>query len=697
MEPLEDIKRRLYIALALAGLLPVCVAWQMLSIHVNERDALVEQGERQANTMVSIPALRGSIYDRHGRELVINTASYHLALDPTVERFTSSEKRRFLENLSTLTGKPVAYFEDKIANRVSPKYVLLWKGLSESDRSVIENWDIPGSLLVRTYTRRYNYGKTASHVIGYVDRDGRGIDGLELQYESYLDGTPGHRAVQRDRNGEIKAYVAGHTVEPVDGQDLILTIDLELQTILEDELLRGVSETRSEWGSVIAMDPFSGEILGMANVPFYDPNRFYAFKSASRRNRAITDQIEPGSTFKLVTAIAAVESGVVSTADSLDTGNGFAVVSGRSLHDLHGYGTITFAEAIAKSSNIGIAKTAVKLDKGIMYQYARNLGFGQKTWIDLPGEVDGTLKKPREWSGTSQTTMSIGYEVDVTPLQMITAYSALANGGLLLKPYVVAERRHKDGGILWKALPDSIRRAFKPETADALLPAFVDVVESGSAKRARIDGIRIAGKTGTARVIIDGSYDTNLHRASFVGFFPADQPKLAILIMLARPEVRGNSGAITTPIFNRIARRWISARPDLIPTSPADRPELALNRHRVTNLAGQPVAIAAARLRAAGYQVKSNGKSNKDNHTFLPVIGHDQPDTSPGASVKLTIDDTAAELELMPDLTGLGVRQAVHWARAAGMNVQVEGTGMVVSQTPKPGEPLMATAVLRCQ
>ncbi len=695
----ENIQLRMLAIMGGLALLPVLVAFKMLGIYVSDRAELSAQGERQASTMVEVPAQRGSIYDREGRELVVNTASYNVALDPTVDGYTAAVEQKLFDNLAVLTGRSSSYFREKVEGRTSRKFVLLWSDLAESEKQVVERWDVPGMLLVRTLTRRYNYGKTAAHVVGHLSRDGEGIDGIELQYDEYLKGIPGKRAVQRDRNGEIKAYVAGHTIEPIDGQDLYLTIDLELQAILEDELMAGVTATQSQWGTAVAMDPITGEILGMANVPFYDPNKYYDSDTAARRNRAIADQVEPGSTFKLVAATAAVEQGIVSLSDSMDTGNGYAVVGRRGLHDLHAYGTISFAEAISKSSNIGIARTATKLERGVFYQYARNLGFGQKTWIDLPGEVDGTLRKPKEWSGTSQASMSIGYEVDVTPLQVLTAYSVLANGGLLMQPYVASERRDEHGRVLWKAAPDSIRRAMKRETAGKLLPAFVDVVETGSAKLARIDGLQIAGKTGTARVIVDGEYQRSLHRASFVGFFPAENPSVAVLIMLARPKVKGSSGAITTPIFKRLALRWASATPEMLASTDVTEDESSSPLERAVGrslpqIAGQPASIAEARLRAAGFEVNSPSPV----HAFHAVEQPEEEDVLLGRRVKLEIvkPDTM-QVEHMPDLTGLSTRQAVLWSHTTGIDVKVEGQGMVVSQSPKAGEPLAAKAVLRCR
>ena len=280
---------------------------------------------------------------------------------------------------------------------------------------------------------------------------------------------------------EIQGLIAGgfQSVSGLDHQlqtesyreaDVLMVSDFILYK-MEEELLRGVRESGARWASAIAMDPHTGAVLAMANVPTYDPNRPAAFGTVARRNHAVTDQIEPGSVFKMISAVAALEQDVVALDDTIDTGNGYARFGGRGMHDTHGYGRISFADVLANSSNVGTAKVISEIDRGVFYRYARDLGFGQPTWIDLPGEVGGLLKRPEHWSGTTLTSMSIGYEVNATPLQILTAYCALANGGLLVQPYVVAERRDVTGRTVWQAPVDSIRRAFEPETAEALLPA----------------------------------------------------------------------------------------------------------------------------------------------------------------------------------------------------------------------------------
>jgi cell division protein FtsI (penicillin-binding protein 3) len=688
----------MYLVLVLLGVLPVLIAGRLIWIYVTESAELGDAGERQASAAVPIPAMRGSIYDREGRALVVNTANYQLAIDPTVDGFTSDVAESFFEKLSQLTGRSAGDFRRAVSARSSPKYAVLMRNLTEEQKERLETWGVPSLVLTPAYSRRYNHGSSVAHVLGHVGSDGQGLDGLELQYNTQLQGTAGQRMFQRDRSGRIRADVDGAVLEPNDGDNLVLTLDLVLQSILHEELAAGVEATGAAWGTAIAMNPFDGAILGMTNVPTYDPNRAHLFSEAARRNRAITDRVEPGSTFKLVTAVAAIEQRAIALTDSIETGNGFAVVDGRPLHDIHGYGTITFAEAISKSSNIAIGKTATRLDRGVFYQYARNMGFGQRTWVDLPGEVDGLLKKPRAWSGTSQTSISIGYEVDVTPIQILSAYSALANGGVLVKPYIVAERRDIEGRLLWKAEPDSIRRAFSRKTAKALLPAFEDVVETGTARYAHIEGLRIAGKTGTARVLVNGSYDSELHRVSYVGFFPADKPEVAILLMLAEPKQRGDSGVITAPIFQRIARRWVGSKPDLAEELVAGAYPPRAEERYAPRVVGLPAAIAATRMISAGFEVRDTDVDN-----LFRTVGDQSP--APGeiafsgtrATLRTAKADTASVASRMPDLAGLSLRQAVRWLDALGVAIRIEGDGMVVSQSPAAGQPLPSVAVLRCR
>lgn len=695
MKPKDSILARMYVVLTLLSLLPLLVVVQMLRIQVTEGRELRAQGQRQASSFVSVPAVRGAVYDRAGRMLAVNTARYDLALDPTVAGF-DREARTFFERLSKLTGRAPSLYRRRLEQRTSPQYVHLVRGISERQKKIVESWGIPGVILDPTFARRYNYGKTASHVLGYVDPEGFGLAGLELLYDEYLRGESGRRAIKRDRLGRIKAFVDGSVVEPRHGESLILTIDLLRQTILEEELARGVAEAQAKAGTAVALDPHTGAVLAMANVPTFDSNRPSDFSAEARRNRAITDRLEPGSTFKLVAAIAAVEQNLVRMDDSVDTGDGWAVLQGRTLHDTHAHGTIPFKEVIAVSSNVGTAKVISDLTPGTFYQYARNLGFGQSTWIDLPGEVAGRLKRPSEWSGTTLTSMAIGYEVDVTPLQLATAYAALANGGLLVQPYVVSERRDVTGHTTWAAGQDSVRRAFKQATARTIRPAFEDAVDIGTATRAQIEGLEVAGKTGTARKVTDGSYEPGAYRASFVGFFPADDPQVVLAVVVDEPQTTSYGGSAAAPIFQQTALRWIPTFPRIAQkvAPPEDLPDDP--RFGVPDVEGLPVQYAARRLSASG--LRSSGLSVGSDGTTVTQEPEGGSTAAPFQRVRLAAPDSTVGAEaLLPDFRGWSAREAVHWLAMHGVRARIEGEGVVISQHPSAGESLAETVVIRCR
>lgn len=646
-QPKDQILARMYVVLTLCSLLPLLVVLQIGKIYLGEGKTLRAQGHKQANTEVKIPAMRGAILDQAGRTLAVNAARYDLALDPTVAGF-SEEAGVFFERLSKLTRRSARGLRRKVERRPSPKYVLLIRGLSEAQKEAVESWDIPGVILDPTFARRYNYGGTAAHLLGHTSADGIGLAGVELKYDEFLQGEDGRRAVQRDRLGIIKAAVGASVVEPKHGETIVLTIDLIRQTILEEELIKGVKETGAKWGTAIALDPHTGAILAMANAPTYDSNRAADYSTAARRNHAITDRLEPGSTFKLVGAVAALEEGVITMEDTVDTGQGWAVFHGRTMRDSHNYGKLTFADVIVMSSNVGMAKTVQKLDPGTFYQYARNFGFGQPTWVDLPGEVTGRLRKPAHWSGTSQTSLGIGYGVDATPLQILAAYCALANNGLLVQPYLVSERRDLTGRTVWTARQDSIRRVFKPETAQKLLPAFERVVEEGTAKKAQVAGLRIAGKTGTARKAVGGGYGSG-YRATFVGFFPADDPQVAMIVVMDEPKSSIYGGVASAPVFQRVAERWVATFP------------------KVAERVAPP-------------------------DTLPPPVR--LPETGKSRVIKTAAPDAGTT---MPDVTGLSVREAVLKLHTQGVKARVRGRGMVKEQSPKAGATLPAEATIRCE
>ncbi len=681
----------MYVVLTLVSLLPVFIGLRVLRIHLGEGAALRESGEAQASGREPIPALRGTILDAAGRVLATNQARYTLALDPTVASF-SAKADVFFEKLSDLTGVPAGAYKRRVQKRASPQYVELHRGLTEPQAEAIQGWGVAGLILQSSHTRRYTYGPMAAHVLGHTGRDAHGLAGIEVQYDEFLNGVPGSRAVKYDRSRRKKAFVGGELVAPKHGETVVLTLDLVRQSMMEEELARGLEESGGRWATAIAMDPKTGAILAMANAPTYDPNAPGSADEFAQRNHGVTDQIEPGSTFKLVLAAAAIEEGAVQMDEPIDTGEGWVRIAGRTLHDSHGYGEIPFAQVIAKSSNVGTAKVAMRLKKETFYEYARNLGFGQNTWIDLPGETPGRLKRPSEWSGTSLASMAIGYEVAVTPLQMLAAYSALANGGLLVQPYLVSERRDVTGRTLWRAQQDSIRRAFSSKTAQLLRPAFEAVVDSGTARKAQVAGLTIAGKTGTARKAGPGGY-TGTYRSSFVGFFPADNPQVAMIVVVDEPTRGSYGGLIAAPIFQRVAERWVGTFPEIAARLAPVEPLPTGVARAIPDLLGAPLAVAEQKLRAAGFAPGAYDPrlASESVDEVSPAPGEAR---ALGTRIKLATHREIAQT--MPDLKGLSAREARLWLHALGIRARVKGTGLVTGQSPAAGAPLEPEATLTC-
>ena len=695
MKPRDQILVRMYLVFAALSMLPIFIGVKMIGIHLTEGKELRESGQNQSKTFEPIPAMRGAILDASGRSLAVNAARFDLEVDPTVEGF-AEKSEMFYRGLSSLFGKTPEHYRKKVADRASPKYVLLLRQIDVVQKETVEDWEIPGVILHnQKFVRKYNYESLLAHVLGHVNSDGDGLAGIEKQYNDILKGTDGKQSKNRDRRGAVRGQVGGAIFPPEHGQDVVLTIDLVIQNIVEEELRRGLTESGAKWGTIIAMDPRTGAIIAMANAPTFNPNRAQAYSDAERRNRAITDLFEPGSTLKLVTAAAAIERGIVKMTDSIETGNGYWHYGPADMKDTHGWGTITFAEGIAHSSNIAIAKTARELEKPDLYQYARNLGFAQKTWIDLPGEARSLLKKPDQWSGTTPMSLSIGYETNVTALQVLTAFSALANDGLLVQPHVLKEVRNSAGDVTFVARPDSVRRAFKKRTARTLLPAFEKVVTMGTAKQAQVENLRIAGKTGTANKITPSGYSSSLSRASFVGFLPVQDPQIAIMVLYDEPRSSTYGGVVAAPVFQRIAKRLLPTLPSINKYTQIELAEESQEREPFVAVApeveGMPAGLASTRLRNAGFTVrpvkyptrKVSAASVNLNARTAKLIFAEEADSD------LT--------HVMPDVRGLSVRQAMYWLKTRGIEASVSGHGVVKDQFPEAGAVISNSAAsLRC-
>ncbi|MCY4170956.1 MAG: penicillin-binding transpeptidase domain-containing protein [Bacteroidetes bacterium] len=656
---------RMYGIFAVLALLPLIIAGQMVWLNIAQGDYLREIGWTQVESQEILPAHRGEILDIHGRALAVNSPLYKLALDPLTQGF-DDEKTFFLLRLADLTGKSIAKLQTQIDERSSPQYVRL-ADLTYDQRKEVYAWDVPGVILEERPQRQYVYGTSFSHILGRVDLDGVGIAGLEMEYDQYLTGRPGRRTLFRDRRGYRRIDVEGLVVPPVDGESLVLTIDLIRQTIMEEELVAGVAEAGALRGSAIAVEPSTGAILALANVPAYNANAPMQSAPSAWRNTAITDVLEPGSAFKMIAATAALEAGYTTMDRLVDTGDGSLQIAQYTLNDINPYGELTFNDVIVKSSNVGMALTTSPMRPEELYEYIRNFGFGEKTWIDLPGEVTGLLKRTDRWSQTTKTALSIGYEINVTPLQMVMAYAALADGGLLRQPYIVAERRDVTGQVLWRATDDrartdSIRRVLDLQTAKMLVPALVDVVERGTATAANMKDVKVAGKSGTARKTVGGGYGSE-YRSTFVGFYPADNPMVAMIVILDEPQTSIFGGRVAAPIFRRIAERWA------VTFSTTDSPSPEYDWQQTL-----------FRRASETWADESSPTTQTDDQ---PVV----PDPI------LSEYDTA----VMPSVIGLDARTAHSLLSSKGITVRFNGTGSVIDQTPAPGDPTTNEALLQLQ
>ncbi|MCM8757884.1 MAG: penicillin-binding protein 2 [Candidatus Omnitrophica bacterium] len=461
------------------------------------------------------------------------------------------DKETVIKKLSLILKLDHSYLRERLFRNKA--FVWIARKLVPSQVEQIKALKIDGLGFIKESKRAYPNGYLASHLLGFAGLDNVGLEGIELFYDNYLKGKAGLALFLRDAKGN-KLELIEKITPPIDGSDLVLTIDETIQYIAERELDKVFKVFRAKHAMIIVINPFTGEILALANRPTFDLNRANYTDVEVRKNIAITDMFEPGSSFKIVTAAAILEEGKVKEDDRFFCENGSYRVGNHILHDHRPHGWLTFKEVIEQSSNIGTTKLAQILGPDIIYRYVKSFGFGSCLGIDLPGEIAGTIKSPKFWSKTSIGAVPIGHEVGVTALQLVSAISVIANGGLLMKPFILKEVRNRDGEKIKEFSPQIIRRVISEETSRRLKDILVGVVENGTGKLAKIEGFKVAGKTGTAQKIgSDGRYVHDRFVASFIGFVPADNPVIAICIVIDEPYPYYFGGVVCAPVFKRVA------------------------------------------------------------------------------------------------------------------------------------------------
>jgi cell division protein FtsI (penicillin-binding protein 3) len=556
----------------------------------------------------------------------------------------------------------------------------------------IESAKLDGIVMMNEPKRLYHYDELAGALLGFTNVDNKGISGIELQYDNDMKGVNGSVVMQRDGLGRIRPSADYPRSEPVNGNDLCLTIDVTYQAIVDEELKHGVEANKADGGCAIMLNPKTGEVLALSMYPCMNPNEAGTADVAAARNRIVSDVFEPGSIFKVVTATAAYENNLVTPEMRFNAEHGKMKIAlngnkFRYITDTHEYDNLSFQEAIENSSNIVLAKVGKIIGGEKLYRQARDYGFGIMTGIDLPGEVRGVLKKPsdHDWSGTTLQTMSYGYEIGATPLQLACAYGAVANRGVLMKPFVVAKIKDERGSTVAEQRPQAIRRVTSQRTLEELISAFEGVVERGTGREARINGVRIAGKTGTSRKYLNGRYVQNSYTASFVGFYPVEDPQIVCLVMMDNPKTRGYYGGITSgPVFRSIAERVIATSDKFSRTvlahEPATNGTISVPDVRML----QPL-LAKKMLANYGLNCQTFGTGT------LVVKQTPEPGKKieQGEAISLILNGepvvSADGMIVVPDVHGMSIRRAMNRLVSDDFEIKVQGSGVVTQQIPGAG------------
>ena len=599
-----------------------------------------QQGTRQSERTIKLDARRGPILDRGGRTLAVSVDAeslYAVPQDVDDPQATATALARALGLDPKERRELVAQLQKERA------FVWIERKVDPGTARRVRDLELDGVGFLTEHRRYYPKRELAAHVLGWAGLDNTGMSGVEYAFEKEIGGRAAKVVVHTD----ARRRPVGHTERPsTEGHTLVLALDERIQHIAERELERSMKATRSVAGSVLVIEPFSGDVLAMAGRPTFNPNRYSAYSASRWRNRMVSDAFEPGSIFKIVTAAAGIQEGVVGPNEILDCGNGQILVSNTIINDHKPFDELTFHQAVARSSDIGMIRVAQRLGRENFYRYERAFGFGEPTGVDLPGESKGLLKPTARWSQLSLPSMSFGQEVGVTSLQMAMAGAAVANGGYLMKPLVVKRIDDVEGEVVREMKPVIVRRVLETDTVDTLTEMLNTVVHEGTGRRAAVPGFVVAGKTGTAQKInaATGRYSMVDHVASFVGFVPASRPALVILASLDTPQGAQNQGGdVAAPLFSRVAQGAL--RTLAVPPDDLDRVLRA-------------VAVTPETLVPAAYRP---------------------------ATVRQPLPPLEDEPGIMPDLQGRSAREAAIAAARRGLVVELSGSGRVVEQSPAPG------------
>ena len=647
----------------------VILAWgglgyRLFSIQVTSSEKYSQQGHKQGQSKEVLSALRGNIFDTKGIPLTRNIIHYTIAADPAKVQ----NKQYIAKELSKTTGKPSNYYIKKLNEKNS--FVYLERNLQKKYAQPVIDKNIDGIITNRLVHRSYPQDNIGGQIIGFTNVDDTGLAGIENVYDKQLSGAEGWIVKQRNGLGNVYLNNNYPKKNPTDGADIHLTINIEYQSVLQDELLKQVNKTEAISASGVIIDPQTGAILAMASVPDYNPNKPNKSATENQKNRVLTDQFEPGSTFKIVAATAAIDKNIVKIEDKFDCEDGSFKYKSVTINDHKPHSILTFGEIIEQSSNIGIIKVASQIGDKSLYNYAQDYGFGTPTNIGLNAESSGTLNKPSDWSQISLAEISMGHEIGVTALQLAMAYGAVANGGILLKPYLINNINTAGDISIYSEEPKVIRKITNNNVMMQLSRLLVKAVETGTGVKAHIPGWQVAGKTGTAQKYVNGNYSHTKFISNFVGYLPASNPQLLCVITLDEPKLGfhwGGTGA--APVFKRVVERIINLDDSIqmpIKTfkNPSNRSSILVKKRSLSNKTrnNQPILLSSVALETTPALQSANLKKNK---------------------TKIVI----------PNVRGMSLKKAINTLQKSGLESKFAGSGTVVWQSPTPGTVSMMGAI----
>lgn len=520
---------------------------QVLQHEKYNYQALVQQGKE-----AFIPAERGTIRDREGVVLVYSKSAFSYYTYP--KYLDENNKIKISENFAEF----VELNKDSLFNILSSskgEYVLA-KNVSVTDAEKLGAKYLVGVIEKPEYIRVYPYGSLAAHVLGFATQD-KGLAGIESEADEFIKGIPGFLSAENDALGKTVSIIESKSYQPEKGDDVFLTINLMYQKIIEQEIKSAVNKNGASSAIGLAVNPNTGEILALYNYPDFNPEQYNKFSESDLKNRILTDTYEPGSTIKPIVMSLMLEKKLVSENEIINTENGSYKYKGILIKDTKPFKSLSVKNIIVYSSNIGMVKLSSRIKNRDFYEHLRKFGFGTATLIDLPGESEGMLKEIGNYSKVSKAFISHGYEIASTPLQLVMAYSALINGGILYKPFITKEIVSSNGVVKIQNKPFKVRRVIEEETSYRIKDFLLEVIEKGSGINAKIENFRLGGKTGTTQVLESGEYSDKRNRTSFIGFFPFDNPEVVLFVMFNSPKVGVYGGEVSAPVFRSITKRII--------------------------------------------------------------------------------------------------------------------------------------------